>query len=261
MFLLLACVKYPDFGAHRRSVPTQPVPGYVELDPLQPEDSAPEVAPEVLEVPPLPEPVPAVPPGLELEGSRWSLSYTAPSGEHSYDVEFSGSDILRLHNPHDTTPDNDRWRQSGAVIELTMNDGFVTYRGLFQDPGLIRGMADNGEDSWPFVLVRGARAMRVPAELDIDEAGVAALVGSSWTLVDRDPLEVEHLELTLREDGVSIDPIGDEGNSWTLSQGVLYIWVNDRHAQLSAVETEPGRWFGVGLNQEGREWAFTLEAK
>ncbi len=261
MILLLACVKYPDFGAHRRSAPTEPVPGYVELGPLRPQASTPGPQPEAVRVPPLPDPAPNLPAGLDLSGTRWTLSYTAPSGEHSYDLEFAEEGALRLHNPHDSTPDNDRWAQSGAVVELSMNDVFVSYRGLFQDGDLIRGVADNGHDTWPFVLVRRSRAMQHPAQLQVDEAGVAGLIGSTWRVHDLDPVEPTELELTLLKDGVEIDPLGDEDNAWTLSNGVLYIWVNGRYAQMAAVETEPGRWFGLGLSQDGHEWAFTMEAR
>ena len=260
LLLALACVKYPDFSANRRAVPNQPVPGFVELQGLESEELATELpTPIEVRVPQLPEQASAVPAALELQGSRWTLSYTSPDGDQSYDLEFGPRGVLHLHNPHDSTPDNDAWVQSGALVELSFNDGFVRYRGLYQDRGLIRGMADNGQDSWPFVLLRRGRAMDWPGALG-EDAGRDELVGASFAITDMDPREPVDLRLTLQQEGVSIQPVGDEGNDWTLSEGVLYIWVNERNAQLTAVQTEAGSWFGTGLSKDGHEWAFTMRS-
>ncbi|MCP4804294.1 MAG: hypothetical protein GY913_23215 [Proteobacteria bacterium] len=262
MLLLLAssCVKYPEFSQYRMPVADTPVPTEV----TGPQGAAPATAP--LEVPSPGRTPTVLPPPLDVEGTTWTLHYTSPDGPESYDIALSPGGISALDNPHDTTPDNDTWSQTGPVVELTMNDGFVTYRGVFTDIDLLRGTAHNTRDeSWGFAMTRqgsvGPREMTSPDALIEDDGLRNDLSGTSWHLEDLDPDEPVDIDLTFTGDGTLATSLSFEDNVWLASDGAVHFWINDSAVEHVAVETWPGQMIGVAMSENGKQWAFLMRKR
>lgn len=262
LLIALACVKYPEFSQYRLDPPTQPVPP-------APTATVVEAPPTTQAVDaPSPEPLPSLPPPFDVDGTRWVLHYTSPDGPESYPLTFQTGGRALLENPHDSTPDNDAWTQSGAAVTLTMNNAYVTYRGVFTDADVIRGTAANADRSWGFAMVRDGAAPSREMLLDLpaDPELVAKLSGTRWSLTDLDPSEPLDMELTLNADG-SLDTSlrGPDGepyapNSWVASDGALYFWINDRSVEHVAIPTWTDQMVGVALSETGHEWGFLLSA-
>ncbi|WP_169717431.1 hypothetical protein [Comamonas serinivorans] len=90
-----------------------------------------------------------------FEGSTWHLSYDTPGYKGSYDITFAADGVLRSNNPHDNTPDNDRWTRNGEQVQITFNDGFATFDGRLVTPGQIQGTAQSASaGTWTWQAVR-----------------------------------------------------------------------------------------------------------
>ncbi|HJN75541.1 MAG TPA: hypothetical protein QGF58_16545 [Myxococcota bacterium] len=260
MLFLLACVKYPDFAAHRREVPDEPIPPLALRDLPRTE----EIPTSEFSTPESGDTPTSAPPALDVSTSPWTLYYSAPDGQYAYEVEFLEDGVAMLHNPADTTKDNDGWGQDGAVVTLSMNDGFVEYRGVFTDLNLVRGTASNAEDTWGFALIRqapGATKIQAPDELPEDGYLRADLAGTSWRLEDLDPDQPVDLELTFNHDGTLEVTLPTEFNTWKASDGVVHFWVNDMAVEHVAVATWPDQMFGIATNEDGNSWAFHLRKR
>ena len=259
--LALGCVKQPDFSAHRREVPTDPIPALAVRDLPRTED----IPTSEFRTPDPGEEPRAVPPALDVSLSPWTLYYSAPDGTHAYEVEFEDGGAAVLHNPQDTTADNDSWSQDGAVVTLSMNDAFVEYRGVFTDLNLVRGTARNEDDkTWGFAMVRqgpGDPGIADPSALSEDRALRDELAGTSWRLEDLDPDQPVDLDLTFNADGTLDVTLPTEDNVWLASDGVLHFWVNGLAVEHVAVATWPDQMFGVATNEDGKSWAFHLRKR
>lgn len=259
--LTLGCVKYPDFAAHRRAVPSEEIPALAHRDLPQTADiptsefEAPELAAEPTD-PPL---------ALDVQSTPWTLYYSAPDGDHAYQVEFGDDGVATLHNPEDTTAGNDHWAQDGAVVTVSMNDGFVKYRGVFTDLNLVRGTAKNeGGNTWGFALIRqapGSTAISAPSSLPEDITLRDELAGTSWRLEDLDPEQPVDLDITLNQDGSLDVTLPTEDNTWMASDGALHFWVNGETVEHVAVATWPDQMFGVATNEDGKSWAFHMRKR
>jgi hypothetical protein len=93
--------------------------------------------------------------GDRFEGSTWHLSYDTPNYKGAYDITFAAGGKLRSNNPHDKTPDNDRWTREGDQVRITFNDGFATFEGQLVTPGQIQGSASSASaGTWLWQAVR-----------------------------------------------------------------------------------------------------------
>ncbi|MDR1931630.1 MAG: hypothetical protein LBQ57_02290 [Spirochaetales bacterium] len=73
----------------------------------------------------------------------------------SYKVEFLTGGKLKLSNPADTTPDNDRWEHKANALFLYVNDSYATYEGRRLSNDVIKGLAKNVTGkTWEFELRR-----------------------------------------------------------------------------------------------------------
>jgi len=261
VLFLLACVKYPDFSAHRREVPSDPIPALAVRDLPKTRD----IPTSEFRTPSPDDDASTVPAPMDVRSSPWTLYYSAPDGTHAYEVEFLDEGKAQLHNQDDTTADNDAWAQDGAVVTLTMNDAFVEYRGVFTDLNLIRGTARNEKDkTWGFALVREApaeRELNEPAALQEDADLRAMVAGTSWRLEDLDPDQPVDLDLTFNHDGSLDVTLEVPDNSWKASDGVLHFWVNGTAVEHVAVATWPDQMFGIATNEDGKSWAFHLRKR
>ena len=85
-----------------------------------------------------------VPTSQDLVGSRWHMVYEGPiSGHTEYDFTFRSAGKLDLHNPRDTTPDNDAWELNGTKITLMINDSYAVYEGQLSGRDFMSGTAKN----------------------------------------------------------------------------------------------------------------------
>lgn len=90
-----------------------------------------------------------------FEGSTWRLSYDTPNYKGAYDITFEAGGKLRSNNPHDNTPDNDRWTREGDQVRILFNDGFATFEGKLITPGQIQGTASStSAGTWTWQAVR-----------------------------------------------------------------------------------------------------------
>ena len=258
IWLALACVKYPEFSQYRMPVADAPVP--TDAAPR-----APNVSTSPLAAPPAETGPETLPAPFQLTGTTWTLLYTSPDGTQTYDVTFAEDGRAVLHSEFDTTPDNDTWTQTGPVFELSMNDGFATYKGVFSDVDLLRGTATNGENTWGFALMRAqplpGRDAQDPGALVEDDGLRNALAGTSWHLEDLDPSEPVDIDLTFTADGTLSISLPYEDNHWQASDGAVWFWINDQAVEHVALATWPDRMVGVAMSENGKQWGFLMEKR
>jgi hypothetical protein len=100
------------------------------------------------------QPAPADSPAADrMVGTEWNLSYTINGSAKSFKVEFLTGGKLKLSNPADNTPENDRWEQKANALFLYFNDSYVTYEGRPAARNFIKGLARNvAGETWEFEL-------------------------------------------------------------------------------------------------------------
>ncbi|MCB9741060.1 MAG: hypothetical protein H6741_17315 [Alphaproteobacteria bacterium] len=92
----------------------------------------------------------------ELINTTWRLDTVVPgSGPVRYEVTLRPSGHLESYSARDSTPDDDDWWVDGKELVLSMNRGYVDYRGAFEDSETVVGEALNQRgERWGFTLRR-----------------------------------------------------------------------------------------------------------
>lgn len=86
----------------------------------------------------------------DLTGTQWN--YT--DNDWSYAIAFLQNGKLSSEHPNDQTPDNDQWEQKGKRVTFYFNNKFSSYYGIRVSKDTIRGVGNNAERTWKFILTR-----------------------------------------------------------------------------------------------------------